>query len=895
MQWVVNDYHRSQIVIVSDMPLPPYLAKRASESSRCVSCRRIRSFQIVHLKMIYLRGLLTSLPLKLIGPKLDKYPRLTNFFVFQTLRFPNVYARLSKALAITRGSDYQIGMPVDRSEVYFESHKLRDFQWGNSLCEKIQNIDSIMFYTDQTIRSATNTGIQRVVRQLGRSIQDSIVGITFVKWNRKNRECEPISHDDMLKLNRWNGPSISKNPILKESKRPTLLVVPEIPYAGGLSAPSTLELCRWAKQNGMQIAFVFYDMIPLRFNYSAAFRRQHTIYSRELIEADYIWTISAWVKDDLLAFWKFLGFESTKIPSVSVQTLGFEPVGLQVPTSANKSDRIILSVGTIEERKNQFTLIKSFINFLKLPNNQDWMLHLVGNLDPKFRKQLTRFINDNPNIKYRGMLSDEELVHEYINCAFTVFPSFQEGFGLPITESLSYGKPCVTSNYGAVAEIALDGGCIAIDMRNGKDLTFAMNQIANDESLRNRLIDEAKQLYKKTWGQYAQNVLESTSTSSRSDVQIIYVLFDSDFENVNSNTQFDFIHSFAAGLGTHSCRVIPTLWDQAEKRFMGFSFSKTELNNDYDQIPANVWSEWLDPVSAPPGSWVIDMTNHFEARLDLLASAKLLKLNLATALNDDSVFTIEALDSLADYELIFPNSTRSANQIGEYFRTLDYTYNHIESSIIPIDKPITPPSSLRALIPLLSDPEKWLTKMLQAFEMSFDYFGSDLHVLLVGNYTNPAVTQTIEKYLKKYTQIKWVDKVNDPLFDEPKNAQNMAPSPKSKITPFILTTEISQIGKPRVDFDFTANDYDLPHSDHLIIDMEDPVEIAGEIIKTCVDLRSKSQLLNQRSSEFSTSWHQYGQEIKASMDNHLPFARLGSFGIETASISQRYLEMGLCE
>jgi glycosyltransferase involved in cell wall biosynthesis len=874
VQCVVNDSHRPQIVIVSDVSLPSDPAKRPLEPSRYVGCRRIRCFHKVRLKIIHVQGLLTSLPLKLIGPQLDRYPRLTNFFVFQILRFPNVYMRLSKALAVTRGSDYQVGMQVDRSEVYFESPKLRDFLWGNSLCEKNQNIDSIMFYTDQTIRSATNTGIQRVVRQLARSIQDSAVGITFVKWNRKNRECEPLSHDDMLKLNRWNGPSVSKNQILNEPKRPTLLVVPEIPYAGGLSAPSAFELCRWAKQNRMQIAFVFYDMIPLRFNYSAAFRRQHIIYSRELIEADYIWTISAWVKDDLLAFWKFLGFESTKIPSVSVQALGFEPVGLQVPTSAIDFDRIILSVGTIEERKNQITLIKSFIDFLKLPNNQDWMLHLVGNLDPKFRKQLTRYVNEYPNIKYRGMLSDEELVHEYVNCAFTVFPSFEEGFGLPITESLSYGKPCVASNYGAVAEIALDGGCIAIDMRDGKKLTFAMNQIANDESLRNRLIDEAKQLQKKTWGQYAQNVLESPSTSSRSDVQVIYVLFDSDFENVNSITQCDFFHSFAAGLSSHSCRVIPALWNRSEKRFTGFSFSKTEPSNDDDQLPASVWSGWLDPAFAPPDSWVIDMTNHFEARSDLIASTKHLKLKLATALNDESVFTKEDLDSLADYELIFPNSTRSANQIGEYFRTLGYTYNHIENSIIPIVKPITTPSFLRALIPPLSDPEKWLTKMLQAFELSFDYFGSDLHVLLVGNYTNPAVTKTIENYLKKYTQIKWIDNVNDPLFDY---------------------LQHDQIGKRRVFFKFTANDYDFPYSDHVIVDMEEPVEIAGEIIKTCVDLRSKSQLLNQRNSEFSTSWHQYGQEIRASMDNHLPFARLGSFGIEAASISQRCLEMGLCE
>jgi hypothetical protein len=213
-----DDHYRSQIVIVTNVPLSSDPAKRPSDASRGDGYRRIRYFQQVRRKMINVRGLLTYLPLKLIGPQLDKYPRLTNFFVFQILRFPNVYARLSKALAVTRGSDYQAGMSVDRSEVHFDLPQLRDFQWSNSLDEKNKPIDSIMFFTDQTIRGATNTGIQRVVRQLGRSIQGSTVEITFVKWNRKIRECEPLSHDDMLKLNRWNGPSISKNQILKEPK-----------------------------------------------------------------------------------------------------------------------------------------------------------------------------------------------------------------------------------------------------------------------------------------------------------------------------------------------------------------------------------------------------------------------------------------------------------------------------------------------------------------------------------------------------------------------------------------------------------------------------------------------------------------------------------------------------
>jgi len=50
--------------------------------------------------------------------------------------------------------------------------------------------------------------------------------------------------------------------------------------------------------------------------------------------------------------------------------------------------------------------------------------------------------------------SDEELSWFYRNCMFTVYPSFYEGWGLPIAESIAYGKPCISSGTSSMPEVA---------------------------------------------------------------------------------------------------------------------------------------------------------------------------------------------------------------------------------------------------------------------------------------------------------------------------------------------------------------------------------------------------------------------------------------------------------
>lgn len=59
-------------------------------------------------------------------------------------------------------------------------------------------------------------------------------------------------------------------------------------------------------------------------------------------------------------------------------------------------------------------------------------------------------------------LTDDHIVDLYKHAQFTVFSSFDEGFGLPVAESLSVGTPCIVSSAGSLPEIT-NGSCPQVD------------------------------------------------------------------------------------------------------------------------------------------------------------------------------------------------------------------------------------------------------------------------------------------------------------------------------------------------------------------------------------------------------------------------------------------------
>lgn len=138
------------------------------------------------------------------------------------------------------------------------------------------------------------------------------------------------------------------------------------------------------------------------------------------------------------------------------------PIPLGVDTSAKEDDRIlekfdlssdnyILSVSTLEPRKNLKLLLNAFS---KLKNNFSTRLVLTGAAGWKLEDAIGSISDDlKSRIVFTGYVSDEELKSLYVNAKFFVSTSVYEGFGLPLIEAVKNNLPIIVSDIPVYKEI----------------------------------------------------------------------------------------------------------------------------------------------------------------------------------------------------------------------------------------------------------------------------------------------------------------------------------------------------------------------------------------------------------------------------------------------------------
>jgi len=105
----------------------------------------------------------------------------------------------------------------------------------------------------------------------------------------------------------------------------------------------------------------------------------------------------------------------------------------------------------------------------------------------------------------------------YANCDFVVQPAFYEGFGLPILEAMSFGKPVITSNLSAMPEVAGDAALL-VDPYSTEAIAAAMKRLITDAVLYATLANRTRtQAAKFSWDRAAADtlkVLESVAESA---------------------------------------------------------------------------------------------------------------------------------------------------------------------------------------------------------------------------------------------------------------------------------------------------------------------------------------------------------------------------------------------
>jgi glycosyltransferase involved in cell wall biosynthesis len=149
------------------------------------------------------------------------------------------------------------------------------------------------------------------------------------------------------------------------------------------------------------------------------------------------------------------------LPKTVVIRLGENSFGLGnskgIKESLLSNKKFILFVSTVEKRKNHVTVLHAYTRLCE--RHGDRLPHLVFVGMPgwgvsDFFKDLELDFRVKERVIWFKKLPDAELRWLYENCLFTVFPSHYEGWGLPVAESLAFGKYCLISDSSSLVEVA---------------------------------------------------------------------------------------------------------------------------------------------------------------------------------------------------------------------------------------------------------------------------------------------------------------------------------------------------------------------------------------------------------------------------------------------------------
>jgi|YNPBryBLVA2012_1023415.scaffolds.fasta_scaffold02438_2 glycosyltransferase involved in cell wall biosynthesis len=151
-------------------------------------------------------------------------------------------------------------------------------------------------------------------------------------------------------------------------------------------------------------------------------------------------------------------------------------------------ERYILFVGVIEPRKNVPGLLEAFASIAqRIPHH----LVVAGGLGWKYDSVFAtvRRLGLGERAVFPGFIADEDLVPLYQGAELFVYPSFYEGFGLPVLEAMSCGVPVVTSNLSSLPEVTGNAAEL-VDPQDIGQIAEAMHRVLTDEVRRRRMVQE---------------------------------------------------------------------------------------------------------------------------------------------------------------------------------------------------------------------------------------------------------------------------------------------------------------------------------------------------------------------------------------------------------------------
>ena len=244
------------------------------------------------------------------------------------------------------------------------------------------------------------------------------------------------------------------------------------------------------KNQKCPIIYTIHDLNYLYEDKKTCIRQKNNKIQHAINSATHITTISNYVKNEVLQNFN-LNNKTIQVIHNGVTVKQFANANCPVFIKSNKP--FIFSIGTLTNKKNFHTLV-SMMKYLP-----DLQLIIAGKPINNYIEQIKQTIIDNQlenNVTLAYEITDQDKYWLYQNCYAFAFPSLLEGFGMPIIEALSMGKPTFCANATSLPEI---GKNTVFYWNNFEAKSMAdtfnsgMNNIKNNPNFYTEAINHAKE------------------------------------------------------------------------------------------------------------------------------------------------------------------------------------------------------------------------------------------------------------------------------------------------------------------------------------------------------------------------------------------------------------------
>lgn len=365
------------------------------------------------------------------------------------------------------------------------------------------------------------SGIQRVVRATVGEWVAAERPLRLVQWSA---DMDAMQGLDQVALTRLFGhrPDMHLDALAADHENPVLIPWQGVHLAPELTGepPRSSRLRCMAEAGAAQLGFIGFDCIPVT-NCETVSDGMESYFARYLAAVRHATRIAAISRSSATEFsgWRAM-LASSGHPGPDIREIAL-PVHAGETTEADLIEArerfcvgavpLVLTVGSHEPRKNHLAVLHA----AELLWREGLMFNLlmVGSgawKDERFQAQLNALRAIGRPVEAVRAMSDRMLWATYRVAHCVLMPSLNEGFGLPVGESLAAGTPVVTSEFGSMRELAAPAGqplgAIMVDPRDDQSIALGLRRMLTDRSLRERLRGEAESRELGTWTRYAADL-----------------------------------------------------------------------------------------------------------------------------------------------------------------------------------------------------------------------------------------------------------------------------------------------------------------------------------------------------------------------------------------------------